>query len=143
MSKYIDTEYKYFPTKYTHNDTDYAKGWNACLTSISQQPIVDVSEKEPTKEGTWKLANAYEMFGGDEACWSAHGNPVVSIFCSECGFEPYAGDVVAIPDEAAEQICNYRYCPGCGAKMKIYADGEYDEMEDYDPTPYVMINEVF
>ena len=73
-------------------------------------------EKEPIKEGFWKFADAYEMFGGDEACWDAHGNPVVSIFCSECGFEPYVGDVVAIPDEAAEQICNYKYCPNCGVK---------------------------
>lgn len=33
----IETNSKTFPTKYKLNDTEYAKGWNACIDSIMQQ----------------------------------------------------------------------------------------------------------
>lgn len=38
----IDTNSKTFPTKYKRNDTDYAKGWNACIDSVMQQKAVDI-----------------------------------------------------------------------------------------------------
>lgn len=38
----IDTNSKTFPTKYKKNDTDYAKGWNACMDSVMQQKAVDI-----------------------------------------------------------------------------------------------------
>lgn len=82
---------------------------------VNDEPTADV---KPIVKGKWELASSYEMFGGDENCWSAHGNPIASIYCSNCGFEPYVGDVLAIPDEAIEIIVTeYNICPHCGAKM--------------------------
>lgn len=40
----IDTNSKTFPTKYKRNDTEYAKGWNACLNSVLQHPACDVEQ---------------------------------------------------------------------------------------------------
>lgn len=50
----IDTNSNTFPTKYIRNDTDYAKGWNACIDSVMQQKtITDSIESEILNLTTW------------------------------------------------------------------------------------------
>lgn len=95
MPRYIDTEYKYFPTKYTHNDTDYAKGWNACLTSIGQQPTVDAQEVRHEK---WIVSNIM----------TSNGLRWIECDCGAGMWCPSA--LLEYPN----------FCPWCGAKM----DGE-------------------
>ena len=85
------------------------------IDAVKDAPTVDA---EPIKHGYWIFTTAYEMFGGEEDCWYAHGNPIVDIYCSECGFEPWVGNVNVISDDTCEAIANYSYCPNCGAKMK-------------------------
>lgn len=48
----INTNSKTFPTKYKRNDTDYAKGWNACIDSVMQQKSVDIVNNRPIGKQT-------------------------------------------------------------------------------------------
>jgi len=36
----IDADSKTFPTPHRNPSNDYMKGWNACLRSVQQQPII-------------------------------------------------------------------------------------------------------
>ena len=60
--------------------------------------------------GRWMPVDSYSAFGGDEATWMAHGNPVAFYYCSECKEQAYAG-------EDGESLIT-DYCPNCGAKME-------------------------
>lgn len=60
-------------------------------------------------KGRWIPVDSYSAFGGDEATWMAHGNPVAFYYCSECKEQAYAG-------EDGESLIT-DYCPNCGAKM--------------------------
>lgn len=40
----IDADGKAFPTPHRNPSNDYMKGWNACLRSVQQQPIVIPAE---------------------------------------------------------------------------------------------------
>ena len=61
-------------------------------------------------KGEWIPVDSYSAFGGDEATWMAHGNPVAFYYCSECKEQAYAG-------EDGEPLIT-DYCPNCGADMK-------------------------
>lgn len=85
----IDKDAKTFPTPYRMNDTDYAKGWNAALKSVAQQPTI---EAEPVRRGHWithNEGNPYEIYGE----------------CSVCNF-----------DQSLSK--RLKYCPNCGARME-------------------------
>ena len=73
------------------------------------------SAQTERKKGMWIPVDSYSAFGGDEATWMAHGNPVAFYYCSECKEEAYAG-------EDGEPLLT-DYCPNCGADMR----GEQDE----------------
>ena len=73
------------------------------------------SAQPERKKGRWIPVDSYSAFGGDEATWIAHGNPVAFYYCSECKEEAYAG-------EDGEPLLT-DYCPNCGAYMR----GEQDE----------------
>ena len=61
-------------------------------------------------QGEWIEVRAFDAFGGDEATWVAHGNPIAFHYCSECKEQTRI-------DEFGEEILS-NYCPNCGAKMK-------------------------
>ena len=79
--------------------------------AISELP----SAQPERKKGRWIPVDSYSAFGGDEATWIAHGNPVAFYYCSECKEQAYAG-------EDGEPLLT-AYCPNCGADMR----GEQDE----------------
>lgn len=93
-------------------------------------PFLDVKEKseddffklcreKPTispRKGKWIPVDSYSAFGGDEATWVAHGNPVAFYYCSECKEQTYAG-------EDGESLIT-DYCPNCGCRME---EGDSDE----------------
>ena len=85
----IDAEAKTFPTPYKYNDTKYAEGWNACLSSIAQQPTIDAA---PVVHGEWII---------DLGENTLHG---VNDKCTICGFRNFS-------------FTSFNYCPICGAKM--------------------------
>lgn len=92
MPRYIDTEYKYFPTKYTYNKTQYAAGWNACLNSIAQQPTADAQEVK-------------------HAHWVSEGYENEYMTCSNCKKSyklTYTLDAMEKP--------LFNYCPNCGER---------------------------
>ena len=92
MSKeYIEINKETFPTPFTINPSDYARGWNTCLNSVLQHKVVDVT---PVKHGRWL----------DMDVLDAHYQPVYK--CSECGKEI-----------ADYYIDNHKYCLHCGTKM--------------------------
>ena len=62
------------------------------------------------KKGTWIPVDSYSAFGGDEATWMAHGNPIAFYYCSECKKQARAG-------EDGESLLT-DYCPDCGAEME-------------------------
>ena len=62
------------------------------------------------KVGHWVAVDSYDAFGGDEATWSAHGNPTAFYYCSECRKQ-------SMLDEFGNDILS-KYCMFCGAKMK-------------------------
>ena len=68
-----------------------------------------VAQPERPK-GKWIPVDSYSAFGGDEATWMAHGNPVAYYYCSECKEQAYAG-------EDGESLIT-DYCPNCGADMR-------------------------
>lgn len=69
--------------------------------------LPSVTPKQRT--GKWIPVDSYSAFGGDEATWMAHGNPVAFYYCSECKEHAYAG-------EDGNDILS-RFCPNCGAMM--------------------------
>lgn len=71
--------------------------------------------KPERKKGKWIPVDSFSAFGGDEAMWMAHGNPVAFYYCSECKEQAYAG-------EDGESLLT-DFCPSCGADMR----GESDE----------------
>lgn len=79
-------------------------------------------------KGRWIAVDSFDAFGGDEATWMAHGNPIAFHYCSECGEHAYV-------DEFGEEILS-NYCSDCGAKMSV-SDDDYDyeravEMVEYE-----------
>ena len=70
--------------------------------------IPSVQPERP--KGEWIPVDSYSAFGGDEATWMAHGNPVAFYYCSECKEQAYAG-------EDGESLIT-DYCPNCGADMR-------------------------
>lgn len=68
----------------------------------------DTAEPE-RKTGRWIPVDSFSAFGGDEATWMAHGNPIAYYYCSECKQHAYAG-------ETGDSLLT-AYCPDCGAKM--------------------------
>ena len=66
------------------------------------------SAQPERKKGRWIPVDSYSAFGGDEATWMAHGNPVAFYYCSECKEQTYAG-------EDGESLLT-DYCPNCGAE---------------------------
>lgn len=67
------------------------------------------ADAQPVVHGEWIPVDSYSAFGGDEATWMAHGNPVAFYYCSHCKEQAYAG-------EDGESLIT-EYCPNCGAKM--------------------------
>ena len=87
--------------------------WDKALATAM---LKDLPSAQPErKKGRWIPVDSYSAFGGDEATWIAHGNPVAFYYCSECKEEAYAG-------EDGEPLLT-DYCPNCGADMR----GEQDE----------------
>lgn len=60
--------------------------------------------------GRWIEVRAFDAFGGDEAAWIAHGNPIAFHYCSECKEQTRL-------DEFGEEMLS-KYCPNCGADMR-------------------------
>ena len=84
--------------------------------SAVQEVINGLPPAQPErKKGRWIPVDSYSAFGGDEATWMAHGNPVAFYYCSECKKQAYAG-------EDGESLLT-DYCPNCGADMR----GEQDD----------------
>ena len=69
-----------------------------------------VTSAQPERTGKWIPVDSYSAFGGDEATWMAHGNPIAFFYCSECKEQTYA-------DENGDSILS-NYCPHCGARME-------------------------
>lgn len=65
--------------------------------------------KERIKCARWIPISSYELFGGDEILWEAHGNPIADYYCSKCH------------DEAILSCDNEfnltKYCGNCGTRM--------------------------
>ena len=86
------------------------------IEHLKQMP----SAQPERKKGRWIPVDSCGAFGGDEATWMAHGNPVAFYYCSECKEEAYAG-------EDGEPLLT-DYCPNCGADM----GGEQDDQNTSD-----------
>lgn len=71
---------------------------------------------QPVVHGEWIPVDSYSAFGGDEATWMAHGNPIALHYCSECGKDAYAG-------EDGEELLT-DFCPSCGADMRGKNNGK-------------------
>lgn len=69
-----------------------------------------IKELKQQKIGKWIAVDSFTAFGGDEATWEAHGNPVAYYYCSVCKEQCHV-------DEFGEFILS-NYCPDCGAKME-------------------------
>lgn len=102
-----------------HPEESYMEGWckgfnsavDHCIHHVIHAPTI---EPECPK-GEWIPVDSYSAFGGDEATWMAHDNPVAFYYCSECKEQAYAG-------EDGESLTT-EFCPSCGADMR----GEQDE----------------
>ena len=68
------------------------------------------SAQPQRKRGKGIPVDSFSAFGGDEAMWMAHGNPVAFYYCSECKEQAYAG-------EDGESLLT-DFCPSCGADMR-------------------------
>ena len=84
--------------------------------------LVDSLETLPSaqperKTGRWIPVDSYTAFGGDEATWLAHGNPIAYHYCSECKNHAYAL-------EDGEDLLS-DFCPNCGSPM--LKEGESDD----------------
>jgi hypothetical protein len=83
-----------------------------CLTCphISEEDRTLVKKAVEPKTGWWIPVDSFSAYGGDEATWGAHGNPIAFYYCSECKEHAYAG-------EDGESLLT-DFCPHCGAKME-------------------------
>ena len=79
------------------------------IAKVETMPTIDAVS---VVQGEWIEVRAFDAFGGDEATWMAHGNPIAFHYCSECKEQTRL-------DEFGEEMLS-KYCPNCGAKM----DGE-------------------
>ena len=93
----------------TYPHDDFFQGMAYAENVVKQLPPIQ------PKRGRWIPVDSYSAFGGDEATWIAHGNPVAFYYCSECKEEAYAG-------EDGEPLLT-DYCPNCGADMRGEQDG--------------------
>ena len=84
------------------------------LTEVRDRLKALPSAQLERKNGRWIPVDSYSTFGGDEATWMAHGNPVAFYYCSECKEQAYAG-------EDGESLLT-DYCPNCGADMRGVQD---------------------
>ncbi len=83
---------------------------------VMRESLRKLPSVEPERpKGEWIPVDSYSAFGGDEATWMAHGNPVAFYYCSECKEQAYAG-------EDGEPLIT-DYCPNCGADMRGEQDG--------------------
>lgn len=74
------------------------------------EAIVELPSAEPErKKGRWIPVDSYSAFGGVEATWMAHGNPVAFYYCSNCKEQAYSGE------DGQSVITDF--CPNCGADM--------------------------
>lgn len=86
---------------------------SACCRGLAAREDVEtrlMSLELEREKGRWIPVDSYSAFGGDEATWMAHGNPVAFYYCSECKKQAYAG-------EDGESLLT-DYCPNCGADMR-------------------------
>lgn len=107
-------------SKYLDADMLEKDGWSMERTRRVSSTYMLYEKKKPTdfpaadveevKHGKWISVDSYSAFGGDEATWMAHGNPIAFYYCSECKEQAYAG-------ENGESLIT-PYCPNCGAKME-------------------------
>lgn len=68
------------------------------------------SAEPERKKGEWIPIDSFSAFGGDEALWMAHGDPVAFYYCSNCKKQAYAGE------DGQSLITDF--CPFCGAEMR-------------------------
>lgn len=61
------------------------------------------------KMGKWTPVDSYSAYGGDEATWEAHGNPIAFHYCSCCKNQAFA------LEDGTELLS--KHCPDCGAAM--------------------------
>lgn len=91
MVEYIKIDKNTFPTPYTINVSDYARGWNTCLNSVLQHRTTDVVE---VKHGKWLITDTFDH----------HKIPIYR--CSICN------------KEVADHYINlHKHCLHCGAEM--------------------------
>lgn len=91
-----------------HDEEPYCR-WKPDVVDICEA-INDTPTIEPErKTGKWIPVDSFSAFGGDEATWMAHGNPIAFYYCSECREQAYAG-------EDGESLLT-KFCPNCGAKL--------------------------
>ena len=88
------------------------KNWHE--PTLSANIVLDMIRELPSvqperKMGQWIPVDSYSAFGGDEATWMAHGNPIAFYYCSKCKEQAYAG-------EDGESLLT-DFCPSCGARM--------------------------
>lgn len=88
---------------------DYGKRWDGHTEKDVTRLLSLPADVQPVVHGEWIPVDSYSAFGGDEATWMAHGNPVAFYYCSHCKEQAYAG-------EDGESLIT-EYCPNCGAKM--------------------------
>ena len=85
------------------------KGALTDTMSLAIALVQDISSADRPR-GEWIEVRAFDAFGGDEATWMAHGNPIAFHYCSECKEQTRL-------DEFGEEMLS-KYCPNCGARMK-------------------------
>lgn len=74
-------------------------------------------KKKARRHAFWKIHRAYDVHGGDKYLWAAHGNPVVTIACSNC----YHDAPTVRGHEEDTDIVRWallkKKCPHCGYRM--------------------------
>lgn len=100
---------RYYANKEIPPETslDFQRGWLCAVEYITEK--VPTMDAEPVRHGRWIPVDSCSAYGGDEATWGAHGNPIAVYYCSECKEQSYA-------DESGKSIIS-PYCPFCGARM--------------------------
>lgn len=76
-----------------------------------------IGKKNRHKTAVWKFATAYEVYGGDFTVWASHGDPVVAVYCSNCGNEARVKKGREI-GPYGENVLMKKRCPDCGCKMQ-------------------------
>ena len=107
MSRTIDAECVTKRLQAKKPSNDYMKVMlDECIAEIKSAPTIEPERKK----GKWIPVDSFSAFGGDEATWMTHGNPIAFYYCSECKEQTYAG-------EDGEPLLT-DYCPDCGADMR-------------------------